>query len=670
MLAVLIALALGDVSPCLGVNIHFTGAPARDLDGIRDAGFGWVRMDFVWESVEKERGAYRYGPYDELVDGLEARGLKALFILDYSNRLYEKDRSVVTEEGRRAFARFAGAAAARYKGRGIRWEIWNEPNLEQFWKPQPAADAYAALAIEAARAIRAADPEAKILAPASSGFPWEFLERIFEKGILEHIDEVSVHPYRSSPPETVRGDYARLRALIARHAPREKPAPPVVSGEWGYSTWHHGGKPFSLETQGAYLAREFLTNLAEGIPLSIWYDWANDGPDPKETEHNFGTVTLEREPKPAYFAAKTLASVLRGTAFERRLAAGPEDHLLVFRGAGRRVLAAWCVGARSEVTLEHPGFDGAIAAAGCTGEKLSFRARSGSLRLALGPAPAYLEIPASAGSPSAHGLAAEPTGRGLRIAARRSGERAVRAVLEAEVRLAESEAGGSAGAAFAELAREVELPADGEVSIDLPVAWPEGASAVATARLRDPRSGLELAALEATEFLKLPVPGGLPGEAPPFSAALDGDSKVPAGARLSVVETRDPAAPAERALRLEYRFGQGWRFVRVANSHDLPEPRGKLSVWVRGGGRGDTLRARFRDARGETFQPTYGAIDWRGWKRVEIRLDGSDAGSWGGDGTPDPPFRWDSLFLVDSTREAGEGAVEFAAAFLVAPRKP
>lgn len=660
MLALLVALALGDVSPHLGVNIHFTGAPARDLDLIRDAGFGWVRMDFAWSSVERERGAYRYGPYDELVEGLEARGLKALFILDYSNRLYEADRSVLTEEGRKAFARFAGAAAARYKGRGVRWEVWNEPNLEQFWKPQPAADAYAALAIEAARAIRAADPEATILAPASSGFPWEFLERIFEKGILEHIDEVSVHPYRSSPPETARGDYARLRALIARYAPRGKPAPPVVSGEWGYSTWHHGGKPFSLETQGAYLARQFLTNLSEGIPLSIWYDWANDGPDPRETEHNFGTVTLEREPKPAYLAAKALASVLRGTAFERRLLAGPEDHLLLFRGSGKRVLAAWCASERSEVALELPGFDGDIAAASYTGEKISFRARSGSLRLSLGPAPAYLEIPAGAGSPSAHGLAAEPTERGLRIAARRSGERAGRAVLEAEVRRS-----GAAGAPLAKIERELELPADGETSIDLPVSWPEGAAAVATVRLRDPRSGLELAAVPATEFVELPVPGT--GDPSPFGAALDGDALVPAEARLSVVETRDPAAPAERALRLEYRFGRGWRFVRVASSRELPEPRGKLSFWVRGDGRGDALRLRFRDAKGETFQPTYGAIDWRGWRRVEIRLDGSDAGSWGGDGVPDPPFRWDALFLVDSTREAGEGAVEFAAAFIVAP---
>ena len=87
-----------------------------------------------------------------------------------------------------------------------------------------------------------------------------------------------------------------------------------------------GGKPFSAEVQGMYLARELLTNISEGIVLSIWYDWANDGPDPRETEHNFGTVTLQREPKPAYLAAKTLTTKLAKARFERRLEAGGPGH--------------------------------------------------------------------------------------------------------------------------------------------------------------------------------------------------------------------------------------------------------------------------------------------------------------------------------------------------------
>ena len=58
-------------------------------------------------------------------------------------------------------------------------------------------------------------------------------------------------------------------------------------------------------------------------------------------------------------------------------------------------------------------------------------------------------------------------------------------------------------------------------------------------------------------------------------------------------------------------------------------------------------------------------MTWKGWRRVEIPLDGAGAGSWGGDGKVDPPVRWDTVLLIDSTRDGGAGAVEFAAPVLV-----
>ena len=51
-----------------------------------------------------------------------------------------------------------------------------------------------------AKAIREADPQATLIGPASSGFPWEFLETFLKSGVLEYLDGVSVHPYRSPQP--------------------------------------------------------------------------------------------------------------------------------------------------------------------------------------------------------------------------------------------------------------------------------------------------------------------------------------------------------------------------------------------------------------------------------------------------------------------------------------
>ncbi|OHB77280.1 MAG: hypothetical protein A2W31_13170 [Planctomycetes bacterium RBG_16_64_10] len=394
-LTLLVALVAQPVEAQVGVNIHFTGAPQRDLDLIQEAGFGWVRMDLAWQAVERVAGEYQFEAYDQLVAGLAERGIRALFILDYSNSLYEPDQSVRSAEGRAAFARFAAAAAARYRGRGVCWEIWNEPNLDQFWHPQPAERDYLALVSEVVPAIRAADPQAKILAPATSRFPWPFLDFLCAGGLLGQIDQLSVHPYRAGAPETATADYQRLRELIRKYTPAGSAPLPIVSGEWGYSNWHQG-KPFPRERQAAYLARQFLNNIAAGVQLSIWYDWCDDGPDPHNTEHNFGAVTQDRAPKPAFRAMKTLSRMIGKMVFERRLDTPDGDHALLFRdpSPGKQVLVVWTEDRAHTVRLAVPGIDKTVAIVGMTGTQTETETSAGTLELELQPAPSYVELPA------------------------------------------------------------------------------------------------------------------------------------------------------------------------------------------------------------------------------------------------------------------------------------
>ena len=274
---------------------------------IAAAGFGFVRMDFFWGHVERVKSKYDFAGYDKLVEALSARGIRILFILDYGNKLYGNELAVATEEQRQAFARFAAAAAAHFKGRGVLWELWNEPNISQFWCPQPNVDDYMALAKATLPGSSPADPQATIIAPATATIDMRFLEVCFQRGLLELVDGVSVHPYRGGPPETVAGEYERLRALVARYAPKGKRNIPILSGEWGYTVTE-----MPPEKQGQYLLRQFLVNLLNGVPLSIWYDWHDDGQNSKDVEHNFGTVTWDYKPKPAYHAAQTLIKELRG----------------------------------------------------------------------------------------------------------------------------------------------------------------------------------------------------------------------------------------------------------------------------------------------------------------------------------------------------------------------
>lgn len=336
-----------------GVNIHFAKASPAELARFGEAKWGLTRMDLTWRSVERKLGVYDFEAFDFLVDNMAKQGTRVLFILDYGNPLYDgaQEAAPHTDEGRAAFARFAAAAAGHFKGKGVLWEIWNEPN-GNFWKPAPDASNYAALALLTAKAIREADPNAMIMGPASAYFPWEFFETIFNRGLLSHLDAVSVHPYRKGPPESVLSDFDRLRVVIARHTEPGKTPVPIVSSEWGYTSaqGYH-----TEEQQAQYLVRQWLANMAGGVNLSIFYDWRDDGNNPKEYEHRFGTVRQDLTPKPAFLAVKNVIAALNGYSFRHRLQGKtPEDWLLLFAKGDDIAIAAWSADPKASALDQTP----------------------------------------------------------------------------------------------------------------------------------------------------------------------------------------------------------------------------------------------------------------------------------------------------------------------------
>jgi hypothetical protein len=378
----------------LGVNIHFTDPQPGEMKMLAAGGFTWVRMDFAWGGIEREKGQYDFSAYDRLMAALKPYKIHALFILDYSNRFYDNDESPRSEEAQEAFAKWAAASAKHFAGQGILWEMYNEPNIG-FWRPRPNVDDYVRLALAVGRAIHQSAPGETYVGPATSGMDFKFLEACFKAGLLEYWDAVSVHPYRQSDPETVIPDYRRLRLLIAKYAPKGKKIP-ILSGEWGYSVGWGG---MNEEKQGRRLARQWLTNVSNDVPLSIWYDWHDDGPDPKEPEHHFGTVLnpyyKDRDPvydpKPSYLAAKTLTGFIRGYRFNKRLAVGGENNFILLFSKGRDVRLAVWTAAKEPQKVVIPASPGAFHAVGHTGESLPpLTADKNGLAVALTDAPQYL----------------------------------------------------------------------------------------------------------------------------------------------------------------------------------------------------------------------------------------------------------------------------------------
>lgn len=378
----------------LGVNIHFTDPRPGEMEMLAEGGFRVIRMDFTWSRIEVEKGKYDFSAYDRLMAALDAHQMRALFILDYVNRHYDNGLSPSSDEGRKAFARWAAAAAQHFRGRGILWEMYNEPNI-RFWRPEPKVEDYVKLALEVGKALRKVAPEEIYIGPGTSQIDMVFLEECFKAGLLEYWSGVTVHPYRQKDPETAAAEYAQLRRLIAKYAPKGKQIP-ILSGEWGYSSaWHN----FDNVRQAKYLPRQWMINLANDIPVSIWYDWHDDGKDPKEAEHNFGTVkypyhkgrTPVYDPKPSYLAAKTLTTVLNGFQFNKRLAvASGDDYVYLFSKGDEVRLAAWTT-SKTPHAATIPASPGRFAVTSHTGESLAaLTADAQGLTITLNDTPQYL----------------------------------------------------------------------------------------------------------------------------------------------------------------------------------------------------------------------------------------------------------------------------------------
>lgn len=663
----------------LGVNIHTTAPAPGEAAFIRSSGFQTVRMDLHWHDTETRPGHYDWTPYDRLVAALRQHAIRPLLILNYGHPAYDGGLAPSSPAARAAFARWAAAAVTRYKGQGILWEIYNEPNLAHFWKPSPDPSAYVALASETAAAIRAAAPGETIIGPASSGVDLEFLEACFRLGLLDSLDAVTVHPYRHHEPESVLADYRRLRALIARYAKGREI--PVLCGEWGYSAaWSDYGEL----KQALMLTRLFLVNTEAGIPLTVLYDWRNDGPSSSEPEHNFGILAHDGSPKAAWRAISTLASELEGYQFHLRLQTGRADEfVLLFKSNAGPKIIAWTTSPRERRVLL-PVSSGPFRLLGWLGgEERTESAGPQGLLLTLTGQPQYVA----------------PLGlnENLLTAARwDSLPHTLRVIAPAQIELATNYASRSLSVLRNDGGRELslELPLAGggawrqhlwlEVGNPVELTLTPAAVLVGNpapqpldARLLagDFETPVSIPANQEASLLKLPAPiqsasanltapnGELLAALPEirFSPAgsiessvllYDGDSKVPAEAALDSGCQED--APGLPCAGLNLRIGAGARFLRLAANPGklaIPDNAVALGVWVRGDASGVFLRLRFTDSAGQVFQPAGVCVNWRGWRWVEIPIAGDDARAafWGGaaDGVPRGPLTLDTLLLLD-----------------------
>lgn len=314
----------------VGVNIHLRYYPKSASDYlklIKDTGFTSYRAEYPWSLAESKSDGFGVAERLKKEDcsyqnGKSKYNLNALMILGSWNAGYTEIGGYPrTQEAIDAYVNYATWTASRFKGKVKYYEIWNEwivgTGIHNKERP-PSPDFYLELVKRTSAAIKKVDPNAIVMAGsfnplAPAHLKW--FERLMEKGILDSLDGISLHPYSYKNNDmALRNPEANLAAIdlfeakVKKYSHREIP---IYITEIGVPTYDGEGG-VSDDEAAQYIIKYTLLSKARSYIKGIWwYDLIDDGDNPKRNEHRFGFFNRKEKPKSAAVAYEKIADVVK-----------------------------------------------------------------------------------------------------------------------------------------------------------------------------------------------------------------------------------------------------------------------------------------------------------------------------------------------------------------------
>lgn len=210
---------------------------------LRQTGCGAVRIPIRWRIMEPRKGEWDFSAVDRAVQsipgGVEILGT-LMSVPEWANGMDPKKTEgwfdVYPPRDLGDWERAVSAIVAHYRHRIRHWEIWNEQNGVDFYRPRPDARAYTELLKTPWLAAKKADPQCVVVLGGlqMNGIvanPWSavkvtnYLEELYKAGAQPYFDVCNTHPYVS--PSDGAGEMMELTratlALMARYGDAAKP---------------------------------------------------------------------------------------------------------------------------------------------------------------------------------------------------------------------------------------------------------------------------------------------------------------------------------------------------------------------------------------------------------------------------------------------------------------
>lgn len=304
------------------------------------AGARAIRVDLNWARVQPTPTTWDWRNVDDIVDVARSRGIAVLPVVGYTPawaRVAGGTDERAAPRDVAEFARFLGAAVARYKDRIHSWEIWNEPNTGG-WRTLASVADYTRLLVASADAVRRQHLTARILvggcAPTETVdgervAPEDFLRGIYAHGGRDAFTHVAMHPY-SFPALPGEGEawsgwsqMLRMREITVAHGDAAKG---FYVTEFGAPTGGTGATATQRNRQYA-LAPDHVDEAMQvtcvqaafeqvrktpWIHALFWYGLLDLHDRGGTSEEFFGLVRHDGSRKPAYDAWVREAVASRG----------------------------------------------------------------------------------------------------------------------------------------------------------------------------------------------------------------------------------------------------------------------------------------------------------------------------------------------------------------------
>jgi hypothetical protein len=309
----------------------------NELQDIRATGFTAVRFDVPWNLIQpNNQKSYTWTKFDNIFHDVKRAGLTPLPILD-DTPLWARPADCRSSElcapaHANQFALYAAAVVRRYTPEGAKnWEIWNEQNTVDFWKPAPNPSAYAQLLRIAYGTIKHQNPSAIVLVGGLSGSASTdrrgnidsrtFLSMLYKDKVNHYFDGVAFHPYTNlnlpndQLPNNGWSKMADLspsiRSIMISNGDETKK---IWITEMGVPTNGPGyevnaaGIPILPEADHvsqqlqALTAQQALSDVKKENWISsfFWYSYKDMGISKNSTANFYGLVKLSGAKKPAY----------------------------------------------------------------------------------------------------------------------------------------------------------------------------------------------------------------------------------------------------------------------------------------------------------------------------------------------------------------------------------